>query len=618
MSILNIKKAEKILTLEEQKQEYTKDFIDMISPSIIKFYPSYYVFGNTFRRVFALRNYPLHSENMALLRKFGETSNITLKIYCNKMSVNEYENSIEASVHKNIADTNENQFIKRTKANQQLEVTQDLVQYLNQNKDESMFKVQVYIEVIANNQTELEKLTNTVILKLGGITFDNLFLRQRQGFTAVNPCGNPKGLGTQFERHMPTSSMANLFPLSYSGSIDKNGFKLGKDKFGGYIITDFNKRTNTHTNSSIVILGNSGEGKSYLLKLIITNLMLKKKNIICLDPEHEYVTLTTNLNGTFIDLMSGKYVINVLEPKMFNDGSYELDKSDNDYIGTFSKNTILSQHISFLRDFFRTYKSSFDDEILDVLEVMLEKTYLKFKITYTSDLSNKKPFEYPILSNLYETIQDEFEKYDSKNDVIYTKEHLQKLLLGLNSICNGADSRFFNKQTNIPNYKFVTFGVKSLLEASSNLKNAMLFNVLSYMSNKLLVEGDTAAILDEFYLFLDNKVMVKYVRNFMKRVRKKDSAIILASQNIEDFLAKDVAELTKPLFAIPTYKFLFYPGSIDKKMYMNLLNVNKSEYKLIQSSNRGNCLFVSGNEKFNLQVEAPKYKEVLFGDAGGR
>jgi len=287
MSILSIKKKEKTLTIEEKKKEYTKDFVDMISPSIIKFFPSYYVFGNTYRRVFALRNYPLYSENMALLRKFGERSNVTLKIYCNKMSVNEYENSVESSVHKNISDTTENQFIKRTKANQQLEVTQDLVQYLNQNKDESMFKVQVYIEVIASSQAELEKLTNAVIIKLGGITYDNLFLRQKQGFIAVNPCGNAKEFGTQFERHMPSSSMANLFPLSYSGSIDSHGFPLGKDKFGGYIITDFSKRTNTHTNSNIVILGNSGEGKSYLLKLIITNLMLKKKNIICLDPEHE-------------------------------------------------------------------------------------------------------------------------------------------------------------------------------------------------------------------------------------------------------------------------------------------------------------------------------------------
>jgi type IV secretory pathway VirB4 component len=603
--------------IEEEEKMYVKDFIDMISPSVIKFFPSYYVLGNTYRRVFAIRNYPLHTESSALLRKFGEKSNITLKVFCKRMNVKEYENCVESSVNKNISDTTENQFIKRTKANQQLEITQNLVQYLNENKDERMFKVSVFVEVIANNKEELEKLTNDVIIKLDGITYDSLFLRQKEGFIAVNPCGYNKFFGTQFERHMPSSSMANLFPFSYSGLIDKNGFFIGKDKFGGSIIPDFDKRNNTHTNSNIIILGNSGEGKSYLLKLIMTNWRLKNKSIICLDPEHEYITLTKNLKGTFIDLMSGEYVINVLEPKMFDDGTYELTESDPEYVEAFAKKTVLSQHVSFLRDFFRAYKN-FSDELLDVLEIMLEKTYLKFGISYTSDLSDKTPKDYPILSDLYKTVEDDFKNYDKLVTPIYTKDMLQKLLLGLNSICKGSDSRFFNKHTNIPAYDFVTFGVKSLLEASINLKNAMLFNVLSYMSNKLLVEGDTSGILDEFYLFLDNHTMVKYVRNFEKRVRKKDSSIVIASQNIEDYLLKDIAELTKPLFAIPTYKFLFYPGSIDKKLYMNLLNINESEYKLIKLPNQGSCLFISGSEKYNLQVEAPKYKEVLFGNAGGR
>ena len=103
--------------------------------------------------------------------------------------------------------------------------------------------------------------------------------------------------------------------------------------------------------------------------------------------------------------------------------------------------------------------------------------------------------------------------------------------------------------------------------SSATLRNAMLFNILTYMTNKLLNEGNTVAVLDEFYLFLDNITMVGYVRNYSKRVRKKESAIVISSQNIEDYLLKDIAEYTKPLFAIPTYKFLFFPGTIDKKTY---------------------------------------------------
>lgn len=39
-------------------------------------------------------------------------------------------------------------------------------------------------------------------------------------------------------------------------------------------------------------------------------------NVCALDPEMEYEDLTNNLGGYFIDLMSGEYIINVLEPKI--------------------------------------------------------------------------------------------------------------------------------------------------------------------------------------------------------------------------------------------------------------------------------------------------------------
>ena len=35
---------------------------------------------------------------------------------------------------------------------------------------------------------------------------------------------------------------------------------------------DFNRRADDKTNANILILGNGGQGKSYLLKLLLTNL----------------------------------------------------------------------------------------------------------------------------------------------------------------------------------------------------------------------------------------------------------------------------------------------------------------------------------------------------------
>ena len=161
------------------------------------------------------------------------------------------------------------------------------------------------------------------------------------------------------------------------------------------------------------------------------------------------------------------------------------------------------------------------------------------------------------------------------------------------------------------------FGVKELLKTSASLRNAMLFNVLSYMSDKLLTRGRTAAALDELYIWLSNPMTVEYIRNTLKRVRKKDSSVLMASQNLEDFDLPGVRELTRPLFAIPTHQFIFNCGAINKQVYMDNLQLEPSEYELIRHPQRGVCLFKCGAERFLLEVHAPKHKEELFGDAGG-
>ena len=108
----------------------------------------------------------------------------------------------------------------------------------------------------------------------------------------------------------------------------------------------------------------------------------------------------------------------------------------------------------------------------------------------------------------------------------------------------------------------------------------MLFNILSYMSDRLLTIGNTTAALDELYVWLSDNVsvgttIIEYIRNTLKRVRKKESNLIMASQNLEDFDREGIRELTKPLFAIPPHQFIFNCGSIDKRFYMDLLQLEE-------------------------------------------
>ena len=591
-----------------------KEFLDMVAPSIIKFNTDHFICGNTYRCVWVLREYPTATDEQAILRHLGEKDGITLKIYTRHVTPVEEKKIIANAASKNRMQQSQSNDIKETvEAQSNLQDVATIVTTMHRNR-EPLLHCAVYIELTARDMDQLKLLQTEVMTELirSKLNVDHLLLRQQQGFVSVMPSGH-NAFGTQFERVLPASSVANLFPFNYSGKTDGNGFYLGRDKCGSNIIADFNKREDDKTNGSALILGNSGQGKSYLLKLILCNLREAGMSVVALDPEMEYEDLTNNLSGCFCDLMSGEYIINMLEPKAWDNSG---TTNDQDAPQAFKKTSKLSQHLSFLRDCFRIYKG-FSEREIDTIELMLEQLYKKWNISDKTDFDKLKPTDYPILSDLYELIEYEYKNFDGGKRQLYTADTMREIALGLHSLCKGPDSVFFNGHTNITTNRFLTFGVKGLLNASKNVKDTMLFNILSYMSNELLTNGNTVASIDELYLFLTNPVAIEYIRNFMKRARKKNSIVILASQNLEDFNIDGIREFTKPLLSIPTHQFLFNAGNIDAKFYIDSLQLEQSEYNLIKYPQRGACLYKCGNERYHLIVKAPEHKAKLFGKAGG-
>ena len=479
----------------------------------------------------------------------------------------------------------------------------------------------VFVELRAGSREKLNELRDSVRIELeqAGIRVNALRLRQKEGFLAAMPLGS-----LEFDpRHtlpLPASSAANLFPLAYSGKTDPAGLYIGKDRFGTNILVDFDRRAADKTNANILILGNSGQGKSFLMKLLLTNLRESGKSIIALDAESEYRELCAALGGCYVDYASGEYIINPLEPKLWEQaepapGSRTDDGSGLDFgaRGTAS----LSQHIAYLKDFFRAYKD-FSDAHIDVIELFLGRLYADFGITDSTDFGRLGPKDFPIMEDFYRLAEQEFWDFDSLGKHLYTQEILQDICLGLHSMCLGAESKFFNGHTNITDSRFLVFGVKELLHTNARLCGAVMFNLFSYLTGALLGKGNTVASLDELYLFLNNLTSIEYIRNAMKRVRKKNSSVIIATQNVDDFLMEGIREYTKPLFSIPAHQFLFNAGHAEPKAYTETLQMEPSEFERIRHAERGLCIYRAGGERFLLEVKAPGHKGALFGKAGGK
>lgn len=574
--------------------------------------------GSTYRCVWAVKGYPPSTAAQGLLSGLGEKECVTVHVYTRPVSGTERARLIRNAERRNKFLSSS---LKLQDAVSGEENIKDLTSLLQDSRKENgtLLYVSAFLELRSDSMDGLKDLMSSVSTELSRCRMeaDRLFLRQKEGFQSVIPGGRDCFSG-EFEHVMPAVSAANLYPFRYSGKTDPHGLYIGRDKYGTNLLVDTDRRDGDKTNGNVLILGNSGQGKSYLLKLMITNAREAGKNVICVDPEGEYKDLTEALGGVYADLTEGEIRINPLEVRVWSDDVRNNDGPD--VPASYMEQDRLAAHIAFLKDFFRTARDYTDDQT-DVIEMLLWKIYKK---------SAENGGRTPTLADLYHCAEEEYESCKGNRGVrrtiessqtgegLLTEDILQDICLSLRSLCVGAESRSFNGQTEMYSAPFVCIGLKGIHSCSRRLKDAILFNLFSYIHHRLIADGNTVAAIDELYLFLTNPVVLDYLRSAMKRVRKKDSALWLSSQNIEDFLLPGIREYTAPLFSIPAHRFLFYPGTVSASAFTDMLQLDFSAFERIRIPERGTCLYCCGNEQYFLQVCAPDYKASLFGSLGGR
>ena len=76
-----LKRKPKVLTPEQAEEIRTKDFFDMILPGTIKFLSDHYIVGDSYRCVWAVREYPPSTEEQAILSQLADRNGVTLRIY---------------------------------------------------------------------------------------------------------------------------------------------------------------------------------------------------------------------------------------------------------------------------------------------------------------------------------------------------------------------------------------------------------------------------------------------------------------------------------------------------------------------------------------------------------
>ncbi|MCQ4720551.1 type VI secretion protein, partial [Flavonifractor plautii] len=175
-----------------------------------------YVLGGLYRCVLALRGYPAATEELALLSHICNRAGVTLHLYARQVTAAEEEAIYHKAVNKNRLDRSNQDNLKRSvTAEANLQDVAVIIAGARKNR-EPLIHCAVFLELAAQTPEELRLLRDEVGAELtrAKLSADPLLLRQREGFLSANPAGR-NALGAQFERVLPASSTANLYPINY-------------------------------------------------------------------------------------------------------------------------------------------------------------------------------------------------------------------------------------------------------------------------------------------------------------------------------------------------------------------------------------------------------------------
>ena len=205
------------MTPEQAEEIRIQEFFDRVVPGTVRFFTDHFICGNSYKCVWAVREWPPTTEEQAILAHLADRSSVTLRIYNRLVDSAEQRQIIQHAARRNKLMSTVNDVTESIAAESNLQDVVQLIADMRRNK-EPLLHCAVFIELKAVSEDKLKELQSDILMELtrSKITGDRLILRQKEGMLSALPFGY-NVFGSLYERVLPASSVANLYPLNYSG-----------------------------------------------------------------------------------------------------------------------------------------------------------------------------------------------------------------------------------------------------------------------------------------------------------------------------------------------------------------------------------------------------------------
>ena len=633
-----------------------KKYLDWATPNEIRVHSNKITVDDKEYGIFSIRDYPIEVSNgwgIGLMSIPGTKAVMKLK------KIDPYK--AIRTIDKDMIELNSQYSMARRESEKkrletQYATSEELLERLV-NGNELMYETDFFICTELQNTGSVSEKEIKRKIRDYGFKLTNFNFNMLDGYVSMMP--SPINLNSvKIGYAINSSSLSAVFPFVSEILMDKKGKFIGYNDEGIPVVFDLFKRDKSRVNSSAVILGKSGQGKSYFSKAFLSKLACDNTKIIAIDPENEYSYLCKTHNGTEIDVSgSKKQLINPFQifPPLEEDNETEngtaLPKTlENDLTAFLGEDVVadlkkkkdesvansqnpLTLTLQFLNQFFRIILPDIELDTACLLDNLVLKLYNQKGITNKTNFKNLKAKDFPIFDDLYNLIKEEMQNTTE----VYAKENLSKLENYIGRFAGeGLNSSLWNGYTTLEiDNDFSVFNFRELLSnKNQNIANAQMLLVIRFLEQEIiknreynLKTGDNKRILiliDEAHCFIDEKfpIALDFMYQMAKRIRKYNGSLITTTQNIKDFIGRspEVQAKASALINNCQYKIVFHLAEDDLNdlihLFRNGVGLTEDEQDYISQAGLGQALFfIDTYQRVGVNIKIIPGEELFVKDA---
>lgn len=553
------------------------DVLDVISPAGMAINANYVEIGSFYARTLFVFTYPRYLTSGWLSPLYNLDATIDISMFIYPMETNIVLNQLRrktTQLQSSLQVEQEKGLIRNPELETAIGDIEELRDTL-QKGETRLFQYSLYFTIYAKTQEDLQKLTKQIETTLGGMLVytKQALLQMEQGFNTTLPMALDE---LEIVRNLDTDSLATVFPFSSQDISHHDGVLYGINLHNSSLVL-FDRFKIENANQ--VVFAKSGAGKSYAVKLEALRSLMIGTEVIIIDPENEYKSLSQTIGGSYIELsLNSAQKINPFDLPHFSTDSEDTGED------------LLRTTIASLHGLISLMAGGLSPEEDAILDKALYETYALKDISVDPATQNNPP---PLLIDLI--------------NVLSNMNGGENLINRLLKYSEGSFSNLFNAPTNIDLTNRLT--VFSIRNMEDELRPLAMYLVLNYIWGRVKSQlKRRLLVIDEAWWMMRFDDTAKFLNAMTKRARKYYLGVSVISQDVEDFVENSYG---KAIVSNSSTQLLLgqSPAAVDK--LASVFKLTDGEKQFLLTADVGQGLLVAGIDRAAIQIIA-SYTEDQF------